>query len=120
MVELPRSDTRPGVSAAEHERLQRDFAALSDQFDAASEVLAALGRSAGDPEAVLSTIVESARRLCRSQAAHLYVLEDGVYQLIKVVGMSEETIRHIAEHPMPINRDTMLGRVGLERSRCRT
>ena len=51
-----------------------------------------MGRSAGDPDAVLTTIVESARRLCRSQAAHLYLLEDGVYRLIKSVGLSEESI----------------------------
>ena len=69
MVELPRSDTRPGVSAAEHERLQRDFAALSDQFDAASEVLAALGRSAGDPEAVLTTIDNEPEHLAAARQA---------------------------------------------------
>ncbi|CAA9289095.1 MAG: hypothetical protein AVDCRST_MAG48-379, partial [uncultured Friedmanniella sp.] len=31
-------------------------------------MLVALGRSTSDPEAVLSTVVESARRLCRCQA----------------------------------------------------
>ena len=103
------------VSAEEHERLRRSHAALQDQFDAANEVLAAVGRSAGDPDAVLTTIVESARRLCRSDAAHLYLLDDGVYQLIKSVGLSEESIAYIAEHPMPIDRDTLIGRVGLDR-----
>src|SRR4051812_8108209 len=53
-------------SAAEHERLRRDLAALEDQFAATSEVLAALGRSGADPDAVLTTIVQSASRLCRS------------------------------------------------------
>ena len=79
-------------------------------------MLVALGRSAGDPDTVLTTIVESARRLCRSQAAHLYLLEDGVYRLIKAVGLSEESIAYIAEHPMPMDRDTLIGRVGLDRT----
>ena len=111
-------DRRAGetVSVEEHERLRRDFAALQEQFEAADEVLSAMGRSAGDPDAVLTTIVESARRLCRSQAAHLYLLEDGVYRLIKSTGLSEESIRFIAEHPMPLDRDTLIGRVGLDRT----
>jgi signal transduction histidine kinase len=97
------------------DQLARDLAALREQFDAANEVLSAMGRSAGDPDAVLSTVVESARRLCRSHAAHLYVLEDGVYRLIKAVGVSHEAIRFIADHPMPVDRGTLVGRVGLDR-----
>ena len=78
------SDRREHVSVEQHEQLRRDFAALREQFEAADGVLSAMGRSAGDPEEVLTTIVESARRLCRSQAAHLYLLEDGVYRADQV------------------------------------
>ncbi|HEX6249269.1 MAG TPA: GAF domain-containing protein [Nocardioidaceae bacterium] len=99
----------------EHQQLQRNYAALADQFEAAGEVLAAIGRSTGDPDTVLTTIVESARRLCRSHAAHLYVLEDGVYKLTKTVGMREEAVRFIAEHPIPVDRETLIGRAGLDR-----
>ena len=104
------------VEVAEREQLQQSHAALSDQFEAANEVLVALGRSAGDPDTVLTTVVESARRLCQSQAAHLYLLEDGVYRLIKAVGLSKESVAYIAEHPMPMDRDTLIGRVGLDRT----
>ena len=69
MVERAPFPAREPVSAAEHERLRRDFAALREQFEAADEVLSAMGRSAGDPDTVLDAIVESARRLCRSDAA---------------------------------------------------
>jgi signal transduction histidine kinase/ActR/RegA family two-component response regulator len=113
-VDVPAPADAAG-SAAELERLRRDHAALEEQFEATSEVLAALGRSAADPGAVLTTIVESACRLCRSQAAHLYVFEGGVYRLIKAVGVTDETIRYMAEHPMPMDRQTLIGRVGLER-----
>lgn len=107
----------PGtISAAEHFRLEQNYAALNTQFEAANEVLFALGRSAGDPNTVLTTIVESARRLCRSQAAHLYLLEEGVFRLIKTVGISDETVQYIAEHPMPMDRDTMIGRVSIDRT----
>ncbi len=103
------------VDASEHARVLKDFVVLSDQFAAANEVLSSLGRSAGDPEAVLATVVESARRLCRSDAAHLYVLEDGLFRLIKTVGLSEESIAYMAEHPMRLDRDALIGRVALDR-----
>jgi signal transduction histidine kinase/CheY-like chemotaxis protein len=103
------------VSAEEHAHLQRDLAALREQFEAADEVLSAIGRSAGDPETVLGTIVESARRLCRAETALLYLLEDGYYRLITSVGASDEAIEFIAEHPMSVDRETLIGRVGLER-----
>ena len=105
----PSTDT---IGAAEHERLRRDHAALRDQYEAVHEVLSAVGRSAGDPDTVLTTIVENARRLCRSQAAHMYLLEDGVFRLIKGVGLTDSATRFIAEHPMPLDRRTLIGRVG--------
>jgi signal transduction histidine kinase/CheY-like chemotaxis protein len=108
-------DRHEHVSVEEHEQLRRDFLALTEQFEAADGVLAAIGRSGTDPDAVLSTIVESARNLCRSEAAYLCVLEGGFYKLIKSVGVSDESIRFIAEHPMSVDRETLGGRVGLER-----
>ena len=89
---------------------------LVDQFAAVNEVLSAVGRSAGDPDTVLSAIVESARRLCRGDAAHVYLNEAGVYRLVASTGLSEESALYIAEHPMPIDRDTLIGRVGLDRT----
>ena len=85
----PEPPTSSGtVDAQEHARVLKNYVDVSDQLAAANEVLSAMGRSAGDPDAVLTTVVESARRLCRSYAARLYVLEDGVYRLIKAVGAS--------------------------------
>src|SRR3954447_3599618 len=95
------------VEVAEHARVLNQLDALSDQLEAANLVLSALGRSAGDPDAVLTTLVESACRLCRSQAAHLYVMEGGLYRLIKAVGISDEVIRYIEDHPLPLDRDSL-------------
>jgi signal transduction histidine kinase/CheY-like chemotaxis protein len=103
------------VDAQEHARVLKNFVDLSDQFSAANEVLSALGRFAGDPDAVLTTVVESARRLCRSQAALIFVLEDGLYRLVKAVGLSEETTGLLIEHPNLLDRDSLIGRVGVDR-----
>ena len=102
-------------SAAEHEQLERDYALLRNQFEAANEVLSAVGRSAGDPDAVLKTIVESARQLCRSDSSQLYLVGDEIFQLIKTSGVSEESIAYIAANPIPLNRGTLVGRIVLDR-----
>jgi signal transduction histidine kinase len=105
-----------GATEAKLERLQGELTVLTEQFAAANEVLSAVGRSAGDPDAVLTTIVESACRLCRSQAAQLYLFEDGYYRLSKAVGMSAESIRYLTEHPIPMDRGSLVGRAGLDRA----
>ena len=53
---------------AEVERLTGELAEVREQLAATSEVLAVIGRSASDLEAVLETVVESARRLCGADA----------------------------------------------------
>lgn len=105
-----------GARETRMEQLQAELTALREQFAAANEVLSAVGRSAGDPDTVLTTIVESACRLCRSQAAHLYLLEGGHFQLSKAVGLTDVTIQYLIEHPTPLDRTTLIGRVGLDRT----
>ena len=104
------------VSVEEHQALQASHTVLLNQFEAVNEVLSAIGRSAGDADTVLTAIVQSARRLCRGDAAHVYLNEHGVYRLIASTGLSKESKNHIAEHPMPIDRATLIGRVGLDRT----
>lgn len=115
MVEPAPSPDRGVVSAAEHERLRRDYDALAEQFSATSEVLQAMGRSTADPGAVLTTIVENARRLCRSEAAHLYLLEGDTFRLTATVGLSDASRQVLTEHPITMDREALTGRVGLER-----
>ena len=104
------------VSVEEHQALQASYTVLLNQFEAVNEVLSAIGRSAGDADTVLTAIVQSARRLCRGDAAHVYLNEHGVYRLIASTGLSQESKNYIAEHPMPVDRATLIGRVGLDRT----
>jgi signal transduction histidine kinase/ActR/RegA family two-component response regulator len=87
----------------------------NEQFAATSDVLSALGRHTSDPDAVLVTILESARRLCRAQAAALYLLDGAVYRLSRVVGLSDEFVEHVKQHPVAQDRSSLVGRVGLDR-----
>ncbi len=63
------------VSEEECQRLLRDYTDATEQFAAMNEVLATLGRSSSDPDAVLDTVVESVRRLCRCHAAQIALID---------------------------------------------
>jgi signal transduction histidine kinase/ActR/RegA family two-component response regulator len=107
--------TRSTPSADDHRSLLRDYADATEQFKAANEVLTALGRSTSDPEAVLDTVVESARRLCGCQAALVYLIEDSMFRLASAVGLSEAFVRSLTEFPLKLDRGSLVGRAALER-----
>jgi len=102
-------------SAQDHRRLLRDYADATEQFKATNEVLTALGRSTSDPDAVLDTVVKSARRLCRCQVAAIYLIEGETFRLASSVGMSEEFVRNVTDFPLAVNRGTVIGRAAVER-----
>ena len=97
------------------ERLRHDLADATQQFAATSDVLSALGRHVSDPDAVLDTIVENARRLCRAGAALISMRDGHVYRISRAVGLSDEYMAHLTEHPIVHDRSTLQGRAGLDR-----
>ncbi|CAA9382725.1 MAG: hypothetical protein AVDCRST_MAG75-1066 [uncultured Propionibacteriaceae bacterium] len=102
-------------TAAEYQRLLRAYTDATEQFNATNEVLTALGRSSADPDAVLDTVVESARRLCRCEAALVYLIDRDRFTLSSSVGLSSELIDYVSQHPFRRDRDTLIGRVTLDR-----
>jgi signal transduction histidine kinase/CheY-like chemotaxis protein len=106
---------REGGNGAAEDRLRRDLAEARDQLAATSQVLTALGRSASDLDAVLDTVVESARRLCRADVAQIHLLKHGIYRLASSSGLSPELAAYILDHPILPDRSTLVGRVGLDR-----
>jgi signal transduction histidine kinase/ActR/RegA family two-component response regulator len=94
---------------------QSDLDEARDHLAATGEILTAIGTSASDLEAVLGTVVESARRLCRADAAVIVLLEDGAFRLTAAVGVSDDYREHMVRHPMVADRATLSGRVALDR-----
>ena len=94
---------------------QRQHDQVVEQLVAADTVLLALGRSSSDPDAVLSTVAESARRLCKSQGVTIYLLRGDEFELAATVGLPPEFRSHVAAHPLRRDRETMIGRVALDR-----
>lgn len=88
----------------------------TEHLAATNEILNALGRAGGAPDAVLDTIVDHAARLCRAQAAQIYLIDDGVFRLTRVSGAAPADFQdYIAQHPVALSRASLLGRVALDR-----
>ena len=96
-------------------RLPRDASDVREQFAAMNEVLIALGRSSSDPTAVLDSVVASARRLCRSDSALIYLIDGDHFRLSSSVGLADESMAYLDAHPLRLDRGTLIGRVTQER-----
>ena len=96
-------------------RAQLDLHESREQFEATSEVLVALGRSSSNNDAVLDTLVRSVCRLCRGDAAMLYLADRDGYRLARSVGLSAEFVEYVDRHPLAADRGSLVGRVGLDR-----
>ena len=100
----------------EVERLRRDLSEAREQQAATSGVLAVLGRATLDLDAVLETVVDSARHLCRADTALIYLLKGDAYRLAIASGaLTEEDRAYLDQHPLAQDRSSLAGRVGLER-----
>ena len=88
---------------------------VAEQLTAADAVLIALGRSSSDAGAVLATVADSAQRLCRCQGVQIYLLHGDEFEHAAAVGLSPEYEHYIAQHPIRRDRDSMAGRVALDR-----
>ena len=107
----------PATGASNGADVHRRLVDAQEQAAATREILEALGRAGAEPGDILDTIIERAARLCRADAAQLYLVEDGSFRLSRVAGYVPEVFRrHQEEHLMPAGRDSLLGRVAQDRT----
>ncbi|MGA8046271.1 MAG: GAF domain-containing protein [Dermatophilaceae bacterium] len=96
--------------------LERSLRDAREASLASREILRALGRERGASGKIFDTIIERAARLCRADAAQLYLLEGDVFRLSRLSGtVPEEFRRYLLGHPVEMSRATLLGRVTLDR-----
>jgi signal transduction histidine kinase/CheY-like chemotaxis protein len=96
-------------------RLTRDLADAIERESATSEVLQAIGGSAGAVEPVFEAVLDHAVRLCSADAGMVYRLGRDTYRIASMLGGSDAYRRYIEEHPIPHGPGTLVGRVELER-----
>ncbi len=108
--------TSEQVGSSAPDALEQALRDAREQSMASREILLALGRGRGGAEQIMDTIVEQTQRLCRADAAQIYLLEGDVYRLSRMSGkVSDDFRRYLPDHPLERSRATLVGRVELER-----
>jgi signal transduction histidine kinase/CheY-like chemotaxis protein len=104
------------VAEASVASLERSLRDAREASLASREILHALGRERGAAGKILDTIIERAARLCRADAAFLFMLEGDLFRLSRVSGtVPAEYSEHLIAHPLERSRASLLGRVALDR-----
>jgi len=106
----------PGAAEAEVRALKQALSEAHEQQAATSEVLSVISHSRSELAPVLDTIVRTAARLCQAEYALVFRFADGKFSLMAANSTDADYVRFIADNPPWLGRDTVSGRVVLERA----
>ena len=84
-----------------------------EQQGALNDVLRIMSRSAFELEVVLDAVVSAAVRLCDADYGVAYLADDGRFSVAASAGGSAALDEYERGHPIPIGRETLVGRVAL-------
>jgi hypothetical protein len=66
-------------------------------------MLSVISRSPNALQPVLDSIVETAQRLCQSDRAQFFKLENGKYHLASQQGTNPDLLKYLAENPISVD-----------------
>jgi len=100
---------------AERGALSGEHSALLEQQAATNQVIEAIGRPGFELQPIFETVAEHAVRLCRADAAQIFIHDTDHYRLATASGGSDEYRSWIAARAISPGQGTLVGRVGLDR-----
>src|SRR5678815_890570 len=74
-----------------------------------ADVLKAISRQTFDLDSVLTTVLESASRLCRAEYAHIHRYENGMLHFASGHGNNHAMHDYLRANPMPLGPGSMSG-----------
>jgi class 3 adenylate cyclase/DNA-binding response OmpR family regulator len=80
---------------------------------ATNEVLRAISRSAFDLDTLLTSVIDTAARLCRAESAVIYLAEGILFYPAATARASAELVEFFRTNPISIDRRSLVGRVAL-------
>jgi two-component system, NtrC family, sensor kinase len=120
-IELVTTFADQAVIAIENARLfeaeqqrTRELSESLEQQTATAKVLQVISRSTFDLQTVLSTLVESAARLCLADQAAPFLRDGDVYRMATTYGYAGDAAKLADMPPLRPDRTSMTGRVALE------
>jgi signal transduction histidine kinase len=105
------------IIAIENTRLLAELRESLQQQTATADVLKVISRSTFDLKTVLSTLIESAARLCEADAGNIArPIEGGFYQIEASYGQSAALTDMLTKSPLKIGKGSVTGRAALNRT----